>query len=201
MRTLYFFFASLLCLTASAQRISDFNVYDGGNGSTIVRFVLTPGPTCSGYEVMHSTDSVFFKSVHFYDQACGGSGAPEPFEWVHSTPTLNQNNFYKVQLLSPYETSPIRRLYIAEPGRSQMIVWPNPALQNTDAITIRASNAGSVKLIGYMYNRFGTPIGEMEIYTTADVATLNIDGLADGMYILWLTDGSNQYSSKFFVER
>ena len=112
MRTLYFLLAALFSLSAYSQRIRDFNVYDGGNGSVAVRFVLTPGPACSGYEVMHSTDSLVYNSVHFYDQTCGETGVPDPQEWTHSAPALNQTNYYKIQLLSPYETSEVRRLYV-----------------------------------------------------------------------------------------
>jgi hypothetical protein len=42
---------------------------------------------------------------------------------------------------------------------------------------------------------------EVEVITTADVATLDITGLANGLHVLTLTDGNNLYSCKFVVYR
>jgi hypothetical protein len=201
MRSLVLLSLVFLYLTGISQRIRDFNVDDGGNGSVVVRFVLSPGPSCTGFEVMHSTDSMVYKTKHYYDQTCGGSGSPEPFEWTDLSPDLNRMNYYKIQLLSPYETSDIRRLYVAEPGRSRMVVWPNPVFQNADILTMKFFNAGNVKLTGFLYNRFGTPLRDIEIMSHADLASINVGGLGDGLYVLWLTDGASLYSCKFVVKR
>jgi hypothetical protein len=183
------------------QRIQDFTAFDGGNGSVGIRFVISPGPVCSGFEVMHSTDSLVYKSVYPYDQECGSVFEPVPITWTHTTPAMDQTNYYKIQLMSPYETSDVRRVYVSEPGRSRLIAYPNPVFQNTDFLNLKAVGAGNVQLTGYICNRVGVKLRTLEMVSYGDLAGMNVADLSDGLYVIWLTDGSQVYSCKIIVKR
>ncbi len=200
LRLLFFLFSLLQLGGFAQQRIQDFNVFQSDN-YVGVRFNISPGPACNGYDVMHSTDSINYISVYNYAGICGDRPEPDPQSYTHTSPALNQMNFYRIQLNFPYEQSEVRRLYVNQAGRARMSVYPNPIVQNTEILNLRFYNAESTNLVGFLYDRFGTVMRELELTTNGDLAPLPVGNLRDGLYVIFLTDGLSAYSSKFIVIR
>ena len=195
-------FFVLLSVSYYAQRIQNFNVFVAGS-SVGVKFTIAPGASCSGYKIWHSLDSTYFGFTPLYDYPgiCGGSGTSEDVSYTHTNPTINQVNFYKVELV-PVETSPIRRVFVPiDQTKVRLFVYPNPLGQISDVLNLKISNIGTKRLVGFLYNQFGHKLRELDLTTQFDLAAINVYDLNDGLYEIWLTDGTIPYASKFIVRR
>lgn len=195
---LLFFLVSII----KAQRIQNFNVYVAGT-SVSVRFTIGIGVQCSGYKIWHSLDSTNFGFTPIYDfpGICGGSGSPEEVSYNHNSPEIDRVNFYKVELV-PVETSPIRRIYVPiSTTNVRLFLFPNPIVQISDILNLKIVNIGTTRLVGFLYTQFGKKLKELDLTTQQDLASVNVYDLSDGMYVVWLTDGNQAYSSKFIIIR
>jgi hypothetical protein len=108
-------------------------------------------------------------------------------------------NFYKVRV--PGEESPAARIFLNEGGASQMIPFPNPVHRQDVKLNLRIFNTNNQLLVGKLLNEFGIVHRDLEITTTADLATLEVDDLRNGLYIVWLTDGFSLFRCKFIINR
>lgn len=199
-KTVILFF--LISIHSNAQRIQNFNVFVAGS-VVGVKFTIGPGASCSGYKIWHSLDSTYFGFTPLYDYpgVCGGSGSPEDVSYTHTNPTINQVNYYKVELV-PVETSTIRRVFVPiDQTKVKLFLYPNPVVQVSDVLNLKISNIGSTRLVGFLYSQFGHKLRELDLTTQFDLASLNVYDLKDGLYEIWLTDGNQAYSSKFVVIR
>src|SRR5687767_10751312 len=117
MRQLFIYLSALFACHIDAQRIVSFNLYPLNN-SVVVKFTIGPGGSCTGYTIWHGIDSVNFVPVFDELGECGNTGTNEEKSYTHSNPAPNQVNYYKVQL-RPYETTPIKSIYVTEQGRGR----------------------------------------------------------------------------------
>ncbi|MCW3076899.1 MAG: hypothetical protein JWO32_1508 [Bacteroidetes bacterium] len=199
MKRLIFFIFVLIGFTTTAQRIQNF--YGIVSGTSVgLRFTITKGPQCSGYTIFHSIDSVNFIQIYDYPGICGDVSVNQDISYTHTSPTLNQTNYYKVELV-PYEVSPILRVYVADQPKKQMLVFPNPVSNSYDVLGVKIFNVSNTRVIGFLYNQFGKPLREYDLVTTLDMTAINVYDLANGLYVLWLTDGNQAFASKFVVNR
>ena len=182
-----------------AQRIQNLNVFVAGT-NVVVKFSIGTGTQCSGYKILHSLDSTYFNVVFDYPGICGTSATPEEISYTHTGPSLNQTNFYKVELV-PIETSLTKRVFVPEQKISQLLVYPNPVTQLTDLLNLKIANAGKTRLIGFVYNQAGKPIKQLDVTTINDATNINIFDLNNGLYVVWLTDGFQVFSKKFIINR
>ena len=200
----YFFTILILIVVKSfnAQRIQNFNVFVAGT-SVGVRFTIGTGAQCGGYKIWHSLDSTYFgfNPIYNYPSVCGGSGSPEDVSFTHVNPTIDRVNYYKVELV-PVETSPIKRLFVPFSAiNTKLFLYPNPINLISDNLNLKIANIGTTRLVGFIYNQFGKTLRQLDLKTELDLATLNVYDLNDGLYEIWLTDGTQVYSSKFVVIR
>lgn len=189
-----FFFCYMIC---SGQRIVDFNLFQTGS-SVLVKFSITPGVSCNGYTIFHSTDSVFFSPVSDEPAICGTSQVKEDKSFTHNSPVRDKINYYKVQL-SVVETSPVKRVYVPGANLSGMIAYPNPAYSTTDSLKLRIYNTANLQLVGFLYSPSGKPQRELHLKANGEIAAFELGSLENGFYIVWLTDGYQAYSSKFLI--
>lgn len=192
----------LIAISINAQRIQNFNLYTVGS-SVNVKFTISGGAQCSGYKIWHSLDSTYFgfNPIYDYPGVCGGSGSPEDISYIHANPSINQVNYYKVELV-PVETSPVKRVYVpVDQTKVKLFLYPNPIGSFSDILNLKIPNIGSVKLFGFLYNQFGHKLRELDVTMQFDLASVNVYDLNDGFYEVWLTDGKQSYSSKFIVKR
>ena len=193
-------------MSGFSQRIINVNVsvVNGQNQSTssqvLVRFTLTAGQTCPGYEVLHCLDSMNY--IPFFNSAnlCGNQTTDESFSTVHNSPGLNQLNYYKINIPG-YETSAPYRIFVGpEAPRSTILVYPNPMI-NESILHLRFFNYIGSKVEGFVYNQFGTAVKTLALTIKQDLSEINVSDLNDGLYVVWVTDGNLLFRAKFIVKR
>lgn len=184
---------------AQSSRIRNFSLSQSGN-QVAYHFIFTAGNSCNGYQLMHSSDSITYMGVFDYAGICGASGADEPFSGLHTTPVMNAWNFYKIQLAT-FETSEVERIYVSNTGAQKVIVYPNPSYLSADVVKYRISGVNNIHLQGFIYDQKGITRKFIDEFTIGDSSTLNLLEFENGLYFLWLTDGSKLYKGKFLLIR
>ena len=192
---IFIFLAQLV----NAQRIQNFNL-TLTHTIVSVRFTVSAGSQCLGYQVLHSIDSLNYYPVYDYAGICGEVTKALNHSYDHYSPALDAVNFYKIQL-NGVETSPPQRIYVPSSPKVNMIVYPNPVYNFYDLLSLKIFNANNTRVVGYIYNQSGKPVRELDFTTQLDYAALNIFDLVNDLYVIWLTDGYVVYSSKFIVNR
>jgi hypothetical protein len=193
------FLLFLLCETLYAQRIQKFDAILSGT-VVGVRFSISAGSSCNGYNVLHSIDSVNYYPIYNYAGICGELSKSQDHAFDHLSPTYDIVNFYKIELIN-LETSPARRVYVPSSAKVNMLLYPNPITTNYDALNLRVFNANNTRLVGFIYNQSGKPKHNLDITTKGEYASINVYDLSNDLYVLWLTDGYVVYSAKFIVNR
>lgn len=199
MKKILFITLLITSLRGYSQRIQNFNTFVAGN-SVGIRFTVVKGPQCSGYTIYHSIDSVNFIQVYNFTGVVGDQNANQDISYTHSSPALNQVNYYKVELI-PVETTPVNRIYVSNQPKIKMLVYPNPVVYNYDVLSMKLFNVSNIRVIGFLYNQFGKPLKQIDVTTVKDTGIMNVYDLSNGLYVLWLTDGTQVYSAKFIVNR
>lgn len=172
----------------------------GTQSQVLVRFSLSPGQACPGYEILHSTDSINYQQIYNYAGICGNQNNTESFNFTHGSPGIEMLNYYKVSIPG-FETSPVHRIFVTQQTpKPNLMVYPNPVFTQ-DAIRLRYFNYVGNKLEGYIYNQHGKPVQTLYLDIYQNESMVNIEGLSDGLYIVWLTDGNWLFRSKFVVKR
>jgi hypothetical protein len=189
----------LLSTHIFAQRILNFKIFQV-NQAVFLNFILSKGSSCNGFNVLHSTDSVNFKVIHEDPTICGTSNADEAKNWTHANPTINQLNYYKIQL-NPGEMSPVNRIFVNQTNKPNIVLFPNPISTDIDLLTIKILGTESLAFDGFIYNQFGNYVLKIEKQSTISNSTIKINELSNGLYLIKLTDGYNLYSTKFIIQR
>lgn len=199
MKKILFLILTIYSLASYSQRIQNFYTFLAGT-SVGIRFTIAKGPQCSGYTIFHSLDSVNYIQIYDYPSVCGDVNVNQDISYTHSSPAFNQVNYYKVELV-PFESSPVSRIYVTDQPKSSMLVFPNPVLNTYDLLNLKFFNVSNIRVIGFIFNQYGKPLKEIDLTTNIDLAETPVYDLANGLYVLWLTDGFTVYSSKFIINR
>jgi hypothetical protein len=198
MRKFLFIFL-FISLGISAQRIQNFNLVV--TGSTVsVRFTMSEGSTCGGYNILHSTDSISYYPIYNYAGICGSSTVKQDFKYDHYSPLLDAVNYYKVELVG-LELSPAKRVYVPSVPKVSMLLYPSVVTTEYDRLQIRIFNEPDKLYYGYVVSQFGRSMREVIVKTQNELAAIDVFNFPNGLYVLWLTDGDKLYSSKFVVNR
>lgn len=197
---------SIAFVTAFANRIINFNLYNV-NGSVDLRFTISKGVPCNGYRIWHSVDSLNFFQVFEDPGICGSLTEEVSRSFLHSGITAGITHYYKVELIGT-ETSPIKRIYLEIPNQLQLRIYPNPLIDLINPLTIQVlgssgttGNTPLSKLLGYIYNSNGSPVQSLELILSNGLATISLNDLKDGLYIIWLTDNERVFRNKFLIQR
>jgi len=199
MRNLLLYIFLLFSFFAGAQRISNYKLILAGSG-VLVKFTITKGTACSGYIIKHSKDSVNFTDVFNYPGVCGDTARDESISYLHNTPQINNNNYYKIELV-PVENSVAKKIFVPEVLNTNISVYPSPVQTVTDQLTVRVYNTNNTRLSGFIYDQHGKPLKVLDLVTVFDLTTIGVMDLNNGMYFLSLNDGQTSYVSKFFISR
>ena len=182
-----------------AQRITGIKTYLIGTGVD-VKFTVTKGTSCNGYNILHSLDSINFTEVYHYPGVCGNSSTDENVSFLHTSASINVFNYYKVELV-PIETSLVQKIFVPEIPNANAMVYPNPLITKTDQLSFRVFNSNNIHLTGFIYNEKGVALKALDLKTIIDIATIGVADLSNGVYLLNLSDGEKNYSYKFIINR
>lgn len=190
----------LIAPAGFSQRIEDFNL-SVVSASVDIRFSISPGSQCGGYSVLFSNDSLNFYTVYSYGGICGDISNRQDYSYLHTAPAYNQYNWYKIELTG-METSPAKKIFVGPAANnSSMLAYPNPVVTFYDQLSLKVYNTTNLRLQGYLYSQSGKPLHFIDLTTQGDLGWLNITDLTNGLYVIWLTDGTVVYRSKFIVYR
>jgi len=206
MRSHFFHIFFFLACALFSQRIQNVNLSlvnsqnQGTNSQVQVRFDISPGQSCPGWEILHCTDSLNYVSVYNDAGICGNQNTSESKSFVHASPGLDMLNYYKVSIPG-FELSSPYRIYVGQQvPKPNLLVYPNPVFQQ-DFITLKYLNYAGSQVFGYIYNQFGIQERELILKIDQSLSQVNISGLKDGLYVVWLTDGNWLFRNKFIVKR
>jgi hypothetical protein len=189
----------LLLSSATAQlpgsRIIQF---DGFVTSNVVglRFTVSKGNACTGYNIYHSADSLNFSPIYQYAGICGSTTKDEQFSFTHQNPIPEQTNYYQVELV-PLDKSRILRLFVSQTPQVQILPYPNPA---KDILNVKISNTSNLKLFAFVFSAFGHPETQFAVDAKLDTVTMDVQELSSGMHVILLTDGNQVFPVKFIKE-
>jgi len=181
---------------AKSQRINGFNLNPISNGIN-VNFNIGPGPDCYGYKIYHCLDSISYIEIYDYSGICGTSTENEFISYTHESPTLNQLNYYKVQLY-PYEVAYNRILYTND-GKGTVLAYPNPVTQRDLNLNLKVIGIDNASVEGYICNEFGVKVQGLDMRTQGDLLQIDISRYQDGIYFAWFSDGAGVFTTKFIV--
>jgi hypothetical protein len=190
---------SIIAFASVAQRINDFNLFFAGNGIT-VKFTISKGTLCNGYNILHSLDSINFNTIYNFPGVCGNTSNDESISYFHASPEVNKNNYYKIELI-PIEVSVIKKIFVFAASDLEAVLYPNPQTGNSDLLDLRIFNAGTIQLKGFIYDQHGSSIQELNLTTSFDLAKINVSNLKNGVYFIRLTGAEKKYSFKLIINR
>ena len=185
--------------SAFSQRISNVRLYPVSGSSVNIRFTVLPGIECSGYRILHGTDSLGLVEAYHYPAVCGMQGVPMDHSYTHDRAVRNTVNYYSIQI--PGETSPPARIFVAEGNATTVLPYPNPVYNYATPLKLRIWNTNNQRMQGMLLNQYGIAMRDLDLVTESETATIDIESLENGLYIVWLTDGQNLFRTKFIIHR
>ena len=185
---------------SAQQRLQGIRATSTGTG-VLVEFSIRSGPACNGYSIWHSADSLapFMQVLDNGGAVCGEQVGDEYFARVHTTPVQERTNYYRVQIDFPYERSAIYPVYVSAQGRSGITVYPNPVPSDDRVLKARLSSGINTQLTGTLHDRFGVRKQGITVDAIEGSFSIPLFGMDHGVYLLWLTDGTNVYSTKVIL--
>lgn len=192
---------ALLCsLACSAQRIADFTLLLEDQ-AVVVKFNITPGPSCSGFSVLHSTDSLNFVEAHYDPGICGNQPVKESKSYTHTQPKAGQRNFYRVRLEPYVEQSDPKGIFVAGKGPENLRIYPNPQYPGDRELLIALRDKTLQQLEVKIYDLWGSLVKTTVLRPRAGKWVLPTEELGNGLYFLQLPEQVSARSFKFVVLR
>ena len=199
MKKTYLFILFFISFVGFGQRISNLNVFIAGTGVSI-KFTITKGTSCNGYNILYSSDSINYTPIYNFPGICGNTSTDENITYLHATPKVNANNYYKVELI-PIELSLAKKIFVPEIPNVDALVYPNPIVAEFNQLKFRILNTNNTKLSGYIYNQAGIPLRVLDVTTVFDIATIDVNELKNDTYLISLSSTNKTYTFKFIVIR
>ena len=155
----------------------------------LLHWNIDSGPTCNGMSILHSTDMIIFNEIGNISGICGNSSSSTSYNFTHSTPVLNQINYYKIRL-GTSQFSEIIYLYYTyvEPGN--VLIKPNPA---NDVFEIKFNNDKNLTYTLEIIDSKGRLVLTKDKITGTSY-TLNSSLFETGTYSVILRDENNKIS-------
>lgn len=182
---LFIFLAGNTSLFSQAHPILDNFYIVESNGSVVLNWTIKGGSTCNGIQIFRSTDSINFSQVGEIVGVCGGSSAPQPYDFTDSSPVKNKVNYYKLQLGQEGFTSVIS-IEIIEIGKNGNQVRPNPAKDNA---RIYFANNRYLASNLILYDPSGTIL--LKQNSDLDYFDLDLTGIPGGAYVFAIFQEGN----------
>ena len=186
----------ILCVyTVSSQRLANVQLYPQNN-QVLIHFVITAGTSCSGYKIAHSSDGVTYQTIHEYPQICGATD--EPFDVVHTSPMLNQINYYKIEVF-PFDQEYASVFVPQSTSTGTLWVCPNPVSSNQNQILLKIWGNQKSNLSGFIFKPDGNRLCDLNLTCNSGTCMLNVQFPVEGLYYVVLTDGVGVFSAPCLV--
>jgi hypothetical protein len=122
----------LLCLRLPAQSdpyLEHFSITHD-DGRVLLNWVTRPGSTCEGIDIMRSTDSIHYTSIHHIGGICGGPNSAISYSHIDESPVVNHRNYYRLQLGTVGTTS-VRAIEVVDLQGNGFLIRPNPVVETS----------------------------------------------------------------------
>jgi len=101
----------------------------------------------------------------------------------------------------PYELSEVRRVFVSVKPVRPLTPYPNPLLKTDGNLHLRLYGVNNVHAEGSLYNQSGNRLRPLDLTTQGEHTSLYVGDLDEGIYIVWLTEGTQAFSCKFAIYR
>jgi hypothetical protein len=186
------FLVCLLPLTIKGQgRVTYFSATNLKD-SVRLNFSISTGPGCSGWQVLHGSDSVNLNPIYVYGGLCGNTSYAESYKYLDMTPNKTSTNYYQIYI-PPNDYSKRIKVDLGT-NFSNLLIFPQPV---QDYLNISISNKLNFSYEMHIYDRFGRKKG-FASGSAADKITLNVSAFDEGVYVFYIFDGNGGiYKGKF----
>lgn len=182
MRTLLLVLFSFWLLPVQAQiAIIQFEGQQFGSGNRI-SWTVGRGNTCQDLEVQHSTDGMTFTTVYLYAGICGNANFDQTYNWIHSSPAANADNYYRIISATTVMTNTITIHYIPF-GLDGFVLYPQPA---TTTVQLRLNNTNAGRYHIEVFDLSGKCVLDQEGITEPQVIITNPTG-RPAVYLIRVT--------------
>ncbi len=165
------------------------------DGGVRVAWTIMAGGTCDGQDVMRSTDSVHFTSVHRIDGLCGDPEEPVSFAWSDAAPPELLRVYYRIKL-GYADYSSVKWLDVDQLIEREQVVFPSPA---SDRVTLVFHAPLNTEIFLRVHAVDGSCV---RAHDTRGAPRLEVDiaGLAPGLYVYAALAGGKRFTGRFVKE-
>ncbi len=161
--------------------------FDGAEVSdqVFLQWQMLAGNVCQGIDIYRSTDSLHFELIGHISGDCGNISEPVDFTFTDPSPLPNQKNYYRLEL-GLLGLSHIIGVFVADPGKKNILLYPNPA---GDQVKILFRNDQNLPALIQVFDAQG-----MTVFSDAlrgDQVVLNTSILPAGSYLAVITINGN----------
>lgn len=191
---------TLLSLSAPAQRISDFDLYQAEK-SVVIKFYINPGEACSGYSVLYCTDSTNYELIYNDPGICGNQPLKEVKTYTHPNPRPGQKNFYRIRLEPFVEISEPESIFVNGPESEHLMMYPNPLFSGMTELNFKIPDDHITRVSCSVYDQYGKHLEDAELKHQFDRWSLGTEHLKNGLYFISFNEALKGQKFKFVVLR
>lgn len=189
---LFCFFLSACAYSNAQSRVQELTATQFKQ-NVIIRFVISPGNSCSGYQIQRSNDSLNFEVLYDYVGICGELNKPQTITYTDKSPLKNVVNYYRI-LIPPSDFSNIVSVFYHDISENGYLLFSNPITKTL----LLQSNFENGKL--KIYNQKGGLVKEY-FPNENGIYSEDISSLPGGLYYFIIeTDNKKTTSGKFIKE-
>lgn len=189
----------LMCTTRlSAQFhsiLNQFEVFQVGD-KVLISCTISAGNTCRGIDLMHSEDSISFKTIDRISGVCGSLSKAVSYRFTDDSPLKNRVNYYKLNLNNRGYSQAISIEFI-DTEKLGYQLRPNPTNEST---TIYFENRENKKVELRLFHPSGTIMTTQE--SNKDFFKINLQSFESGVYSFQIAKESKNsvLSGKLIVQ-
>jgi len=169
---------------AQSHPILSFFNGEAYNDEVLLTWNISGGNNCNGIIIYHSMDDISYTEIGEIPGLCGEIIDSEPYSFLHTDPTKNQLNYYKLQLGSQGFTTPLEVLFF-NTNEIGFTVFPNPS---EDLVNIYINGVYKNATIE-VFDIHGKQVFSAE-YSSGVLNPLSIGEWESGSYIIRLLNNN-----------
>jgi hypothetical protein len=120
---------SLRAQVTSDPYLEHFSIGKDERGHVFLHWVMRPGTTCEGINVMRSTNGMDYALIHEIPGICGGPSTSISYDYVDEMPVANYTNHYRLEL-GNIGTTAVRSIDVIALNKEGFSMRPSPLVDN-----------------------------------------------------------------------
>ncbi|KAF0131161.1 MAG: hypothetical protein FD155_825 [Bacteroidetes bacterium] len=165
--------------------LGDFKIVEI-EGSVFLKWEIKAGNTCDGVRVYRSADNIFFEEIGRIEGVCGSPFSSVTYEFTDTTPLLNRNSFYRLEL-GNLGYSNVLNIVIIDFSKNNFRIFPNPAVEFTK---VYFKNPSQQTSLVELFKLNGQKVFEKR--TTEYEITIPISAFEAAVYLIRISDSEGK---------